>query len=329
MSPKRLLAAVDRWQQTHRGLAVAVAVIRKASDDQAGGMAAQVSYFAFFSLFPLLLALTTILGFVLHGDPSAQAAVKRSVLSEIPIIGDQIHVQNPSGSALSLVIGLAISLWAGLGVTNATQSALDRVWAVPFKDRPGFVPRRLRGLGLLGLLGVLFTISTVASGLVSGGFGGAGDLIAGWALSLVVNFGLFFLTFRLMTPPEITARDLWLGSACGGAAWTILQALGGYYVGHVLTHQSGSAGKTFGLVIALLVWLHLGAQLLLYSAELNVIVSRHLWPRSLAGPPQEPGDRRTLEALAKVEERSDQERVQVEFDHPPGSSGARSKPSQG
>ena len=317
MSPKRLLVTIERWQQSHRGPALALAVVRKASDDQAGGLAAQVSYYAFFSLFPLLLALTTILGFVLHGDPSAQDAVRRSVLSQIPIVGDKIRVQDPGGSAVSLVVGLAIALWAGLGVTNATQAALDRVWAVPFKDRPGFVPSRLRGLGLLALLGILFAISTAASGLVSGGFGGAGDLIAGWALALVVNFGLFFLTFRLMTAPEITARDLRVGALSGGAAWTVLQALGGYYVGHVLTHESGSVGKTFGLVIALLVWLHLGAQLLLYSAELNVVIARRLWPRSLTGPPREPGDRRTLEALAKVEERSERERVEVEFDVPP------------
>jgi uncharacterized BrkB/YihY/UPF0761 family membrane protein len=99
------------------------------------------------------------------------------------------------------------------------------------------------------------------------------------------------------------------------AAWTILQALGGYYIGHVLNNQS-DAGKTFGLVIALLVWLHLGAQLMLYSAEINVVVTRRLWPRSLFGPPVAPADKRTLRALAKVEERSDEQHVDVDFETP-------------
>jgi hypothetical protein len=66
-------------------------------------------------------------------------------------------------------------------------------------------------------------------------------------------------------------------------------------------------------VIALLVWLHLGAQLTLYSAEINVVVTRKLWPRSLFGPPDAPADRRTLRALAKVEERSEEQKVDVEF----------------
>ncbi len=310
---KRSIAALDRLQQRHRGLAIAVAVLRKLSDDQAGGLAAQVAYYAFFSLFPLLLVMTTVLGFVLAGDPSAQQAIRGTVLRQLPIVGDQISVGTLSGSAPALAIGLAISLWAGLGVTAATQAAMDRVWAVPFKDRPGLVTSRLRGLGLLALLGGLFVVSTAASGMVSGGLGGAGDLVGGWAVALLVNFGLFSATFRLMTP-SVAGRDLRPGAVAGAIAWTVLQAIGGFYVGHVLTRESGSVGKTFGLVIALLVWLHLGAQLLVYSAELNVVIARRLWPRSLTGPPAQPADRRTLEALAKVEERSEQEQVQVRFD---------------
>ena len=68
------------------------------------------------------------------------------------------------------------------------------------------------------------------------------------------------------------------------------------------------------LGFALLVFLHLGAQLTVYAAEVNVVVTRKLWPRSLLGPPQAPADERALTALAKVEERHDVERVDVEFD---------------
>jgi uncharacterized BrkB/YihY/UPF0761 family membrane protein len=80
----------------------------------------------------------------------------------------------------------------------------------------------------------------------------------------------------------------------------------------VFEHSTSTYG-TFGLVIALLVWLHLGAQILIYSAEVNVVVNRRLWPRSLLGPPTEPADQETLTALAKVEERHEQERIDVEF----------------
>jgi membrane protein len=304
---------IDRYQQQRRSLAVPIAVWRKFGDDQAGGLAALVAYFAFFSLFPLLLVMTTVLGFVLHGDPGAQRSVERSVLGQFPIIGQKIQLHALTGSVAALVIGLVTSLLAGMGVTGAAQSAFDRVWAIPYKDRPGFVPARLRGLGLLALLGGLFLISTAASGLVSGGFGGAGEKVAGYVIALLINFGLFFAAFRLMTVSAIASRELRPGVIVAGVLWTILQSLGGYYIGHVLKNES-SVGAEFGLVIALLVWLHLGAQLLLYCAEINVVLARRLWPRSLTGPPESPADRQTLEALAKVEERSADEQVDVRFE---------------
>ncbi|MGZ4171636.1 MAG: YihY/virulence factor BrkB family protein [Solirubrobacteraceae bacterium] len=305
----------DDVQQRRRWLALPIAVLRKFGDDGAGSLAALVAYYAFFSLFPLLLVFTTILGFVLRNNPSAQRAVENSVLHQLPIIGNQIQLHSLKGSVTALIIGLVTSLLAGLGVTGAAQRALDTVWAIPYKDRPNFLQSRGRGLGLLTLLGLLFIISTFVSGVVSGGFGGVGDLIVGYVIALVVNFALFFAAFRLMTARVIPSRDLRIGVIVAGVTWTILQALGGYFIGHVLNKQS-DAGKTFGLVIALLVWLHLGAQLMLYSAEINVVVTRRLWPRSLFGPPVAPADKRTLRALAKVEERSAEQQVDVEFTTP-------------
>ena len=69
-------------------------------------------------------------------------------------------------------------------------------------------------------------------------------------------------------------------------------------------------------MIGLLVWLHLLAQMTLYAAEINVVVIRRLWPRSLLGPPDAPADQETLRALAKVEERHDVEEVDVHFTTP-------------
>ena len=92
---------------------------------------------------------------------------------------------------------------------------------------------------------------------------------------------------------------------------TILQLVGTIYIKHVA--HSTSAYGVFGTVIGLLVWLHLLAQMTLYAAEINVVVVRRLWPRSLLGPPDVPADQETLRALAKVEERHDDEQVDVRF----------------
>jgi membrane protein len=314
VDPLRPVRAFDRSQQRHRWLALPVAVIRKFGEDQGGSLAALVAYYAFFSLFPLLLLMVTILGFVLQGNPGAQQSVENSVLGQFPVIGKEIKVHALTGHTLALVIGVAGSIWGGLGVTQATQNAFHRVWAVPFKDRPDFLHSRLRGIALLIVLGTLFLLSSIASGLVTGGLGGPLLKVAGIALSLLLNLALFFFAFRLMTSNDIGTRCLLIGVVVAAVVWELLQVVGGYYIGHVYRHASSEYSQ-FALVIALLVWLHIGAQLTVYAAEINVVVARRLWPRSLFDTPDGPADEETLRALAKVEERSPRETVDVHFQH--------------
>ena len=311
----RPVRAFDGFQQRHSALAIPMAVVKKFADDQGGQLAALVAYYAFFSLFPLMLVLVTILAYVLQGDPGDQRAISNSVLAQFPIIGADIakNIHVLRGHILALVIGVLTSLWAGLGVTQASRNAFDRIWAVPFKDRPDFLRSRLHGLVLLVLLGALFIAATVVSGLVTGGLGGPLAKVAGIVLSLLLNFALFFAAFRMMTAAQIASRCLWIGVLVAGIFWEALQVVGGLYIGHVFKHSTSTYGF-FGVVIALLVWLHLGAQMTLYAAEVNVVVTRKLWPRSLIGPPEERADRETLEALAKVEERHESEQVDVSFD---------------
>jgi membrane protein len=307
----RPVKAFDRTQQRHVWLALPMAVVKKFGDDQAGSLAALVAYYAFFSIFPLLLVFTTVLGFVLQGNPGVQKSVENSVLGQFPVIGNQIKVHALSGRTSALVIGLITSLLGGLGVTQAAQNALDRVWAVPFKDRPDFLRSRLRGLLLLLCLGAMFIVSSALSGVLSS-LGGVGVRIGGIVLSLVLNFGLFMAGFRFLTSATIATRCMWIGAGVAAVFWEILQIGGGIYINHVYRHASNTYSQ-FALVIALLVWLHLGAQLTLYAAEVNVVVTRRLWPRSLLGPPEVPADEKTLRALAKVEERHEVEQVDVQF----------------
>src|ERR1700690_2490912 len=169
MSLTDRLRALDHRQQQSRRLSFVAAVAKKFGDDQAGQLAALIAYYGFFSLFPLLLVFVTTLGFVLQGDPSAQASILHSTLSQFPIIGNQLqsNVHSLKGSAVSLVIGVAGSLFAGLGITGATQNAFNQVWAVPHKHRPNFIKTRLRGLGLLIVLGILAIASTLVAGYVT------------------------------------------------------------------------------------------------------------------------------------------------------------------
>ena len=309
----RPVRVFDRFQQAHKPMAIPMAVIRKFGNDQAGQLAALISYYAFFSSIPLLLVFTTILGFVLQGNTSVYDDVSNSVLGHFPGIDLQTHPL--TGNVTALVLGLLTSIWAGLGVTNAAQNAFNRVWAVPFKDRPDFIHSRLRGLLLLVCLGLIFVLSAVATGLVTTVFSGLLVRIGAYAITLAVNFGLYVAAFRFLTAAVVATRCMWLGAALGAVFLTIMQFVGSIYVKHVVSHASNTYG-TFATVIGLLVWLHLIAQMTLYAAEVNVVVMRRLWPRSLLGPPEAPADQETLRALAKVEERHEEEQVHVQFDNP-------------
>src|SRR4051794_24051544 len=117
------LKAIDRVQRRHRFLALPFAVVKKFGDDQGGNLSALIAYYAFFSLFPLLLVFVTILGFALEGNPDAQQAVLDSALEQIPIIGEQIRAGSLEGNGVALVIGIVGALLSGLGVTLAAQTA--------------------------------------------------------------------------------------------------------------------------------------------------------------------------------------------------------------
>jgi membrane protein len=313
VDPLRPLRAFDRVQQRHPPLAIPIAVLKKFGDDQAGSLAALIAYYAFFSLFPLLLVFVTVLGFVFHGNTSVQKAISDSVLGHFPVIGTDLQDKHLTGRTVSLVIGIVFALWAGLGVTQAAQNAFNKVWAVPFKQRPDFFLGRVRGLMLVTVLGAVFVISTVISGLIGGGLSGPLLTVFGIVFSLILNFVLFAAAFRALTSLSIPTSSMWIGAVIGGILWEILQLAGGVYVNRVISRATSTYGF-FATVIGLLAWLHLGAQATLYAAEINVVVVRKLWPRSLFGP-RTPAGERTLAALAKIEERSDEQEVDVHF-HP-------------
>ncbi len=305
----------DSFQRRHRPTALVVAVLKKFSDDQAGHEAALIAYYGFFALFPLLLLFVTILGFVLQGDPQARDAILNSALKQFPIIGTQLRQNSHSlnGSGIGLVIGIGGSVLSGLGITMAAQNAFNTVYAVPFKERPDFFGSRVRGLKLLIVFGLLQVVSTVVTGLVAGGFGGVLLFLAGILVGLALNFVLFFTVFRLLVDDAISTRELRPGIVMASVLWEIVQLLGGIYLGHVLKGANQTYG-TFGTVIGLLVWLYLGARVVVYSAEINTVLTRGLWPRSILDPPT-PADRRVRAALAKVQERDDKQTVDVTF-HP-------------
>jgi YihY family inner membrane protein len=240
--------------------------------------------------------------------------VLHSTLAEFPIIGDQIqgNIHTLRANGIGLAVGLAGFLWGARGITQAGQHAMAEVWNVPGKHRPSFATRQLRGLVLLLVFGLGVVATTALASLASFGrhtlLFGLGNLAA----SAVVNAVLFLLAFRVLTPRQVPTGKLLLGAAVAGVLFTLLQAVGGYLVGHNLKHAQQLYGF-FAIVLGLLSWLYLSAEVTLFGAEVNVVRARRLWPRSIVQPPLTEADQRALVHLAKQEERRPEQAIHVEF----------------
>lgn len=322
-----VLDRADRAQRDRRWLAFPLAVYQKFNDDQAGNLASLLAYYAFFSIFPLLLVFTTVLGFVLQNDPDLQKRISSTAFDLLPIVGQQDPVHPLRGSVFALVVGIALALWSGLAVANQAQVAFNTVFSVPRAEWPGLVPRLLRDLQLLVVGGLGFMLTTFLGGAVTsaGSYGyalGVGMRLLGAVIAVVLNTLLFTFLFTRLTVRQVGWRMSLPGAAFAAVCWYLLQLLGTALVAHNLQHASRTYG-TFAAVIGLLAFFHLQAQLTLYAAEINAVRLDHLWPRGLktvlGNEPTTEADHRAYASYAERDRLAhpDNERIEVHFPNRP------------
>ena len=281
------LDAADRFQQRRAWLAVPVATLKKFQEDRAGSLAALIAYYGFVALFPLLLVLVTVLNITLKDNEELQHELLDSALAQYPVIGQQIknmaNLHALPATGLPLVVGLVFLLLGARGVAGAMQNALCEVWDIPRASRPGFLRSQVNAMVLILVVGTVLVLTTFLSGVAGGvahvltGFGGHIGTIA---VSLLLNFGMFWLGFRLATLGRVRWRDLWISAAIAAVVWQVLQLAGGYVIAHQLQRSSELYG-VFGVVLGLLTWLFVEAEVTLFAAEVDVVLARRLWPRSV------------------------------------------------
>lgn len=284
---ERPLQAADRFQQRKTVLAFPVAVWSKFNDDQAGNLAALIAYYGFAALFPLLLVMVTVLNILLANNPTLRDDLLQSALAQYPVVGRQIKdsLGTIPGTGLPLVIGIVFLVLGARGVAGAMQNALCEVWGIRREDRPAFPMSQLWAMALVFVIGIGFVVTTFLSGLAGGAghlLSGAGAYIGAVAVSLTLNIGVFWLGFRIATLFKVPWRNLWVGAVLAAICWQVLQVTGGYVVSHQL-HRASELYGTFGIVLGLMAWLFLQAELTLYAAEVDVVLSRRLWPKPIMG----------------------------------------------
>src|SRR5947208_17130034 len=106
----KVMQRVDAAQKRFKPVGITVAVFKKFSEDQSSSLASMIAFWAFFSIFPLLLALVTILGYVLPA--STRTSVLNNVASYFPLL-DPSTLHGLTGSWWPVVFGLLTALWSG------------------------------------------------------------------------------------------------------------------------------------------------------------------------------------------------------------------------
>ena len=287
---KSLIDGFDGYQRRHKKAGLPFAVIKKYSEDQTGRWAALFTYYGFLALFPLLLVLTTALKLIIHNNSKLTNQVVHGALTYFPIVGHDLQqdIHGISKTGLALIIGLILTLYGARGVADVLRTSLDHIWQVPRGKRSGFPGSIGRSLGIIVIGGIGLLIAPLAADYTLV-FGNSFIFrIFSIIVTLIVLFFVLVFVIKMSLSVYMPFRQIWVGAAIAAVSLETLQILGGYIVARELRNLNSLYG-TFAIVLGLLYWIYLQAQVLFYVFEFDSVRVLKLWPRSVR-PPLTPAD---------------------------------------
>ncbi len=255
-------------------------------DDFAPSMGAAISYYTMFSLAPLLVIVIAVAG-ALFGREAVMGQITGQLTGLIGRDGAQLVqglVANASDTDRGLVAGAVSIVVLLVGATTVfaeLQSALDRIWHVPEREKPqgvwAVLRARLLSFGLiLGLAFMLMVSLAVGAATAALGNWASGLLPASEALLYVVNLAisllfttvLFAMIFKLMPTTPVSWRDVWIGAVVTAVLFEAGKVLIGLYIGKSGITESFQAA---GSLVVLLAWVYYAAQIFLLGAEFTKV----------------------------------------------------------
>ena len=257
-------------RRRHRAADVVVETLDGFRRHLTGRNGAVLTYYGFLTLFPLFLAASTILGFVLERRPEWRDDLIGSAIDQVPFIGDQIAGGRIGGSWLALTVGLLAALWGSTRAFVGLQTAYDDVWEIPVDERANLLTTRVRALIGLAVIGTA-QVGTVALGAIvdRAGLPRLGQILlvlGGLAINIVVVGAMY----RFLTTAEPGWAAVWPGALFTGVVYTVL-----HFAGTAVLTRLFESAETYGDfagVLALLGWLSLHAIVNLVGAELNAAI---------------------------------------------------------
>ncbi|HEY1267036.1 MAG TPA: YihY/virulence factor BrkB family protein [Candidatus Binatia bacterium] len=265
-------------------------------------LAAALAYYTLFSLSPLLIILTAMVG-LLAGEETAQNYIYNSISGLVGVqsaraVMEMMQKAHREGGGLSATIfGVALLLFGAGGVVGQLQSSLNTVWGVETKMHTGIWPiirARFISYAMLLAIGFLLLVSLMVTTAVSALSDYLRNLLpavgAVWpAVDIVISFGfvtiLFALIYKFLPDVKIAWRDVWIGAALTALLFSIGKLLIGLYLAKsAVSSTYGAAGS----LVTVLLWVYYSSLVFFFGAEVTRVYAtqygRGLKPTEIAAP---------------------------------------------
>jgi len=257
-------------------------------EDDCPRMAAAISYYATFSLPPLLIVILTVTGAVWK-EADVEGRVEsevRSVMGEEGLEQVQTMIRQANRPAANLgakIVGIVALLVGATAVMNQLQRALNDAWQVQPDPQQGgflnFVVKRLLSFAMVLAIALLLLISVTLSAAVTAmneqigawlpaGFSARGLLLLQEGVSLLIITLLFAALFKVLPDADVRWRDIWMGAVCTAVLFTIGKSAIGIYLG---TRDLGSTYGAAGSLALILLWVYYSAMIFLLGAEFTQV----------------------------------------------------------
>jgi membrane protein len=262
---------------------------KRFNDDELAGLAAELAYFFLLSLFPFLIFLITLLGYLPLSEENVLDFVKQYAPGDsMAVVEATLEgiLQDHNGSLLSF--GVLATIWAASNGLNAVIRAFNRAYDV--KETRSFIVARLMSIVLTIAMIVVIVIALLLPvfgkqiGLFVFSFLGLSESFlaiwnaARWILSFLVLFIVFSCLYFFAPNVRLHWKEIFSGAVFATVGWIIVSTAFSYYVGN-FGNYSATYGSLGGIII-LMIWFYLTGMIILIGGEINAIINCHRRHRS-------------------------------------------------
>ena len=249
---------IDALQRRHRTIGFTYAVFKRYVEDHGAWLGSLISYYGFFSLYPLVIVFVTASTWLFRDRPDELQRILEALWSKVPFAeagATQAEIERRvsefSANRWVLVLSLLVTLWGGLGVVRVLQDGVNTMWGVARFRRPRFARKVLRAIAIIGLLGLDLIGTTVVAGLSVAADLPWGGVVVVAVANIAMSVAIAVAVYHLAIATPVQTRVLLPGAFVIAVGTYIVTLVGGLYVKDVVTRMSGLYGpfaSTIGLL---------------------------------------------------------------------------------